>query len=163
MASTTDRIEKKRLLRAPLQLVCGAISDSSQFGKWFGARIDGPFIAGQRATGKFVPTSADSEAAKSQKQFEGMPFEWIVDRVEPMRFFSLRWHPMAVEPGVDYSKEPTTLVEFKLEEAAGGTMLTVIESGFDQIPLERRAKAYNSHEQGWTMQLELIEKYLARS
>jgi hypothetical protein len=70
---------------------------------------------------------------------------------------------MAVEPGVDYSKEPTTLVEFKLEEAPGGTMLTVIESGFDQIPLERRSKAFASHEPGWTMQLELIEKYLARS
>lgn len=78
-----------------------------------------------------------------------------------MRLFSLRWHPFAVEPGIDYSKEPTTLVVFELEEVSGGTMLTVTESGFDRIPLERRAKAFASHEQGWTAQTELIEKYLA--
>jgi len=161
MASNTDRIEKKRLLRAPRELVWRAISDSTQFGKWFGAEFDGPFVAGKRATGKFVPTTVDVEAAKSQKRHEGMPFEWTIDRVEPMRLFSLRWHPMAVDPGVDYSKEPTTLVVFELEEAPDGTMLTVTESGFDQIPIERRAKAFSSHEPGWTMQTTLLDKYLA--
>jgi uncharacterized protein YndB with AHSA1/START domain len=161
MATNTDRIEKKVLLRAPRERVWRAISDSSQFGRWFGAAFDGPFVVGARMTGKFVPTTVDAEAAKRQKPHEGKPFEWSVDRVEPMRLFSIRWHPMAVEPGIDYSKEPTTLVVFELEEVSGGTMLTVNESGFDQIPLERRAKAFSSHEQGWTAQTTLIDKYLA--
>jgi uncharacterized protein YndB with AHSA1/START domain len=161
MATNTDRIEKKVLLRAPRELVWRAIRDSSHFGSWFGAKFDGPFVAGARTTGKFVPTTADAEVAKQQKQYEGIAFEWSIDRIEPMRLFSLRWHPMAVEPGVDYSKEPTTLVVFELEETSGGTMLTVTESGFDQIPLERRAKAFSSHERGWTDQTTMMDKYLA--
>src|SRR5260370_444042 len=161
MATNTDRIEKKVLLRALRERVWRAISDSRQFGSSFGAEFNGPFVAGARTSGKFVPTTVDAEAAKRQKPHEGRPFEWSVDRVEPMRLFSIRWHPMAVEPGVDYSKEPTTLVVFELEEAAGGTMLTITESGFDQIPLERRAKAFAANQGGWTAQMKLIEKYLA--
>jgi uncharacterized protein YndB with AHSA1/START domain len=161
MATNTDRIEKRVLLRAPRQRVWRAISDSSQFGSWFGVEFNGPFIAGARMTGRIVPTTADAEIARSQKPYEGTPFEISVDRIEPPRLFSFRWHPYAVDAGVDYSKEPTTLVVFELEEAAGGTMLTITESGFDQIPLERRAKAFASNEQGWAAQARLIEKYLA--
>ena len=161
MATNTDRIEKKALLRAPRERVWRALSDSRQFGSWFGVEFDGPFVAGTRTTGRLVPTTVDAEVAKSQKPYEGRALELSVDRVEPMRLFSFRWHPFAVEPGIDYSKEPTTLVVFELEEVSGGTMLTVTESGFDRIPLERRAKAFASHEQGWTAQTKLIEKYLA--
>jgi uncharacterized protein YndB with AHSA1/START domain len=161
MATSTDRIEKRVRLRAPRERVWRAISDSSQFGSWFGVRFDGPFIAGTRMTGRIVPTTVDAEVAKSQKPHEGWAFEISVDRIEPQRLFSFRWHPYAVDAGVDYSKEPTTLVVFELEEAAGGTMLTITESGFDQIPLERRAKAFASNEQGWAAQAQLIEKYLA--
>ncbi len=161
METNTDRIEKKVLLRAPRERVWRAISDSRQFGSWFGVQFDGPFVAGAPIIGKLVPTTVDAEVAASQKPYEGVRFEFAVDRVEPMRLFSFRWHPYAVEPGVDYSKEPTTLVVFELAEAASGTMLTVTESGFDRIPLERRAKAFAANEGGWTAQMKLIEKYLA--
>ena len=161
MATNTDRIEKRVLLRASRERVWRAISDSRQFGSWFGVDFDGPFVAGVSITGKMVGTTVDPEVAKRQKAHEGFRFEFAVDRVEPMRLFSFRWHPFALESGVDYSKEPSTLVVFELEEASGGTMLTVTESGFDKIPLERRAKAFAANEQGWAAQMTLIDKYLA--
>ena len=161
MATNTDRIEKKVLLRAPQERVWRAISDSKQFGSWFGVKFDGPFVAGRPTIGKIVPTTVDAEVAEMQKPYTGFRFEFSVDRVEPMRLFSFRWHPFAMETGVDYSKEPTTLVVFELEEASGGTMLTVSESGFDRIPIERRAKAFAANEGGWSAQVKMIEKYLA--
>ena len=163
MATNTDRIEKKILLRAPLERVWRAISDSKQFGSWHGVEFDGPFIAGAGMVGRVVPSTVDvdAEVAESRKKYEGTPFSISVERIEPMRLFSMRWYPFDEESGVDYSKEPWTLVEFRLEEVAGGTMLTVTESGFDAIPLDQRAKALTSHEQGWAAQGNLIEKYLA--
>jgi uncharacterized protein YndB with AHSA1/START domain len=161
MSTNTDRIEKKVLLRAPRERVWRAISDSRQFGSWFGVEFHDPFVAGTAITGKIVPTTVDAEVAARQKPYEGHRFEFLVDRIEPMRVFSFRWHPFAMEKDVDYSKEPTTLVAFELEEAPGGTMLKVTESGFDRIPLERRANAFAANEGGWTAQMKLIEKYLA--
>ena len=161
MANDTDRIEKKVLLRAPRERVWRAISDSKQFGSWFGVAFNEPFVPQKRMLGKMVGTTVDAEIAKRQKAHEGIAFEFTVDRVEPQRLFSFRWHPYALDSGVDYSKEQSTLVTFVLEEAAGGTMLTVTESGFDRIPLERRAKAFAANEQGWAAQMTLIEKYLA--
>ena len=162
MTASTDRIVKSVLLRASRERVWRAISDSKEFGSWFGVEFDGPFVAGASIVGKIIPTTVDAEVAKTQEPYKGFRFEFAVDRVEPMRLFSFRWHPFAVDSGVDYSKEPSTLVAFQLEDAAGGTMLTVIESGFDQIPLERRAKAFAANEGGWTAQMKLIEKYLAQ-
>ena len=161
MSSNTDRIEKKVLLRAPRERVWRAISDSRQFGSWFGVEFDGPFVVGTPIVGKLVPTTVDAEVAEKQKPYTGFRFEVAVERIEPMRLFSFRWHPYAVEPSVDYSKEPSTLVAFELEEASDGTLLTVTESGFDRIPLERRAKAFAANEGGWTAQVKMIEKYLA--
>jgi uncharacterized protein YndB with AHSA1/START domain len=158
----SDRIEKKVLLRAPQSRVWQAISDSQQFGIWFGVEFDGPFVAGQRLVGRIKPTQVDPEVAKMQEPYAGKAFDWFVERIEPMRLFSARWHPFAVEPGVDYSKEPTTLVAFELEEVAGGTRLTITESGFDRIPLERRAQAFASNEGGWEKQAQLIAKYVER-
>jgi uncharacterized protein YndB with AHSA1/START domain len=160
---TNDRIEKKVLLRAPLERVWRAVSDAGQFGAWFGVAFDGPFVAGARLTGRIVPTKADEEVAKLQKPYEGATFEIYVDRIEAERLFSFRWHPFAIDPTFDYSKEPTTLVVFELEEAAGGTLLTITESGFDRIPLARRAQAFTSNEGGWAHQARLIEKYLANA
>jgi len=157
----TDRIEKKILLRAPCQRVWHAISDAQQFGSWFGMRFDGAFAAGARLTGTIAPTTVDDEIAKAQQPHTGMAFEFVVDRIEPPRLFSFRWHPYAVDPGTDYSQEPMTLVVFALEEVPGGTLLTITESGFDQIPLARRAEAFKSNEQGWAAQTMLIEKFLA--
>src|SRR5499427_911114 len=161
MGNVSDRIEKKITLRAPVGRVWRAISDSAQFGAWFGVRFDGPFVPGQPISGKIAATEVDPEVAKLQKPYEGRAFDITVDRIEPERLFSFRWHPFAIEPGIDYSKEPTTLVVFTLEEQPGGINLTVTESGFDQIPLDRRAKAFAANEGGWEKQMTLIEKHLA--
>jgi uncharacterized protein YndB with AHSA1/START domain len=160
---TTDRIEKKIVLNAPIDRVWRAISDAKEFGSWFGMAFDGPFVQGNRMTGKIVPTTVDAEVAKLQKPHEGKAFEITIDRIEPMRKFSFRWHPFAIDPSVDYSKEPTTLITFELEKVSGGTQLTITESGFDKIPLARRAEAFKANEGGWEKQTQLIAKYLAKN
>src|SRR5262245_27414613 len=147
--AVTDRIEKNVLLRAPLARVWRALTDAREFGRWFGVEFDGPFVAGAPLRGVIAPTQADAEVAKMQQPYAGKPFDITVERIEPQRLFSFRWHPYAVEPGLDYSKEPTTLVEFTLVEQANGVLLTVTESGFDTIPLERRATAFSANDGGW--------------
>jgi len=159
----TDRIEKKVLLRAPRKRVWRALADAAEFGSWFGVKFAGPFEPGAKLRGLVVPTTVDAGVAKAQKEYEGTPFEITVDQMEPERLFSFRWHPFAIDPGVDYSAEPTTLVVFELEEVEGGIMLTVTESGFDQIPLARRAKAFTANEGGWSMQVKLIAQYVSRA
>ena len=161
MSSTTDRIEKRVVLSATRERVWRAISDAKEFGTWFGAEFDGAFVAGARLVARIQPTQVDPEVAKLQEAHRGRGFEWTVERVEPMRHMSFRWHPFAIEPGYDYSKEPTTLIVFELEDVSGGTQLTITESGFDRIPLERRAKAFAGNSSGWSHQMNLIEKYLA--
>jgi uncharacterized protein YndB with AHSA1/START domain len=162
MPSGTDRIEKAVLLKAPLSRVWRAISDAGEFGSWFGVRFSGGFEPGANLRGTLVPTRADPEVAKMQKQYEGFAFDIVVDRVEPQKLFSFRWHPYAIEPGFDYSKEPMTLVVFTLEEVPGGTRLTVTETGFDKLPPSRRAKAFEMNEGGWTSQMKLLEKHVSR-
>jgi uncharacterized protein YndB with AHSA1/START domain len=159
----TDRIEKKVLLRAPQKRVWRALSDSMEFGSWFGVRFDGPFTPGASMRGVIVPTTVDAEVARAQKDYEGKAFTMTIEQMEPERLFSFRWHPFAVEPDIDYSAEPMTLVVFTLEQAADGVMLTVTESGFDQIPLARRAKAFTANEGGWSMVVKLIEKHLGNA
>jgi len=158
---TTDRIDKQIVLKAPIERVWRAIGDSTEFGRWFGVAFDGPFTAGRSLTGRIVPTTVDPEVAQMQKPYEGMPFEFKVESLEPPRRCVFGWHPFAIEPGVDYSQEPMTRIVFELQEVAGGTRLTITESGFDRIPLERRAKAFAANEGGWEHQARLIEKYLA--
>ncbi len=157
-----DRIVKTTVLKAPRDRVWRAVSDSQQYGAWFGARFDGAFTAGAKLTATIVPTEADADVAKSQEPYRGRTFTFDVERVEPPRLIAFRWHPYAVDPAVDYSNEPTTLIVFELEEIDGGTKLTITESGFDKIPLARRAEAFKMNEGGWQAQLMLIEKYLAR-
>lgn len=161
MNTTTNAIEKKVLLRAPLSRVWRAISDSSEFGAWFGVTFEGPFVPGALLRGKITGTTVDPEVARLQKPHEGKAFNIIVEQMVAERLFSFRWHPYAIEPGIDYSKEPTTLVTFRLDEMPDGVQLTVTESGFDQIPLERRAKAFTENEGGWSHQMVLISKFLA--
>jgi uncharacterized protein YndB with AHSA1/START domain len=159
---STDRIEKQVFLRAPLGRVWRALTDSKEFGTWFGVKFDQPFSPGAKMLGRAAPTEVDADVAKGQKQYEGLPFEITIEKLEPERLFSFRWHPYAIEKGVDYSKEPTTLIEFSLKEESGGVRLIVTESGFDQIPLERRAKAFTANEKGWATQMRLIEAYLGQ-
>jgi uncharacterized protein YndB with AHSA1/START domain len=163
MTAVPDRIEKQVLLRAPRARVWRALTDSREFGSWFGVKFDGPFKAGERIVGKIAPTTADAKVAEMQKPYEGMTFDITIDRIEPERLFSFRWHPFAIDPKVDYSHEPTTLVVFELKDAPDGIMLTVIESGFNGIPLSRRAEAFKMNEGGWAAQMTLIEKYLAKA
>ncbi|HEY2366039.1 MAG TPA: SRPBCC family protein [Polyangiaceae bacterium] len=157
-----DRIEKNVLLRAPLARVWRAISDSKEFGAWFGVAFDGPFVTGKAMVGRIVPTQVDAEVAKLQEPHRGAKFAITIESIEPMARFSFRWHPFAIDPNVDYSKEETTLVELVLSEEAGGTRLVITESGFDRVPLERRAKAFTANEDGWEHQSKLIEKYVSR-
>ena len=159
---STDRIEKNVLLRAPRSRVWRALTDSQEFGSWFGVKFEDPFTPGALVRGVIVPTTVDADVAEAQKAYEGQPFEITIDQMDPERLFSFRWHPYAVEPNYDYSGEPTTLVVFTLDDATDGIMLTVTESGFDQIPLARRAKAFSSNEGGWTMVVKMFAEYLAR-
>src|SRR5437773_3402290 len=132
---STDRIEKKVVLRAPRSRVWRAIADAQEFGAWFGVRLEGAFAPGERLKGQITVPG-----------YEHVTMDITVERVDPERLFSYRWHPYAVDPGVDHSAEPTTLVEFRLEEVAGGTELSVVESGFDRIPVARRAEAFRMNE-----------------
>ncbi len=160
---STDRIEKKILLRAPRSRVWRALSDSVEFGSWFGVKFEGPFTPGACMRGRLVGTTVDPEVAKSQQQLGDLPFEITIEQMEAERLFSFRWHPFAVERGLDYSAEPTTLVVFVLEEVADGVMLTVTESGFDRIPPARRAEAFKANEGGWGIMVKMIEGYLVHA
>lgn len=160
MASSTDRIEKTVVLKAPRERVWRAISDAKQFGTWFGVEFEGPFVAGAHLAGRITPTKVDPEVARQQAPYAGAKFDWTVERIEPMQRMAFRWHPFAVDPSVDYAGEPTTLIVFELEEVAGGTHLTITESGFDGIPLGRRAAAFKANEGGWEAQARLIAKYV---
>jgi len=158
-----DRIEKRITLKAPLARVWDAISDSQKFGVWFGVRFDAPFAPGKHLVGRMTPTQVDDETAKRQKAYEGKTFNITVEAITPPTHFSFRWRPFALDEKRDYSKEPTTLVEFVLTEVAGGTQVDVTESGFDGIPLDRRAEAFSANEGGWAKQLQLIGKYVERT
>jgi len=146
----TDRIEKSVVLRAPRSRVWRSISDAREFGTWFRVDLEGDFAAGARIQGKILVPG-----------YEHLTMEVWVERVEPEHLFSYRWHPYAVDPDVDYSDEPTTLVEFRLDDDPEGTRLTVIESGFDQIPAGRRAEAFRMNEGGWAAQIGNIERHVS--
>jgi uncharacterized protein YndB with AHSA1/START domain len=158
-----DRIEKEVLLKAPLERVWRAISDADEFGQWFGVRFDGPFVAGRSVIGVITPTAVDADVAKDQEPFAGMADAWQIEAVEPQRRLAFRWHPYGLEEGVDDTEEPTTLVEFTLEEVAEGVLLRIVESGFDTLPANRRTSAFEGNSEGWATQTELVRKYLAIS
>ena len=147
----TDRIEKRIELKAPISRVWTALTDYREFGEWFQVKLDGPFVPGQVSRGRITYPG-----------YEHVKWEAVVQQMEPERLFSFTWHPYAIDPEVDYSTEPPTLVEFTLEKTAAGTLLSVTESGFDKIPAHRRAEALRRNDSGWTEQTKNIEKYLAR-
>jgi uncharacterized protein YndB with AHSA1/START domain len=149
-APSTDRIEKTILLKAPRSRVWRAIVTPKEFGEWFGAKMTGVFTPGVWSKGPITYPG-----------YEHLMMEMLVERIEPERLFSYRWHPYAVDPKVDYSSEPTTLVEFRLEEAKDGTQLTIVESGFDRIPVARRAEAFRMNDRGWGQQTESIARHVS--
>jgi uncharacterized protein YndB with AHSA1/START domain len=148
---TTDRIEKTILLRAPRARVWRALADAREFGAWFLVKLESPFVPGATVRGQVTHPG-----------YEHVTMEVTVERMDAERLFSFRWRPYAIDPNVDYSAEPKTLVEFRLEDAEGGTRLTITESGFDAIPAGRRAEAYRMNDQGWTQQTENIRRHVER-
>lgn len=148
---STDRIEKKVTLDAPRSRVWRALTDVQQFNSWFGVALESPFTPGAEVSGKIT-----------FRNYEHVTMTIWIETMEPERFFSFRWHPYAIESGVDFSAEPTTRVTFTLEDAGAATKLTIVESGFDAIPESRRAKAFTMNSKGWDGQIENIRKFLAR-
>jgi uncharacterized protein YndB with AHSA1/START domain len=150
MNASTDRIERKILLKAPRARVWRALSDAAEFGDWFGVDFKGKaFVAGKAVQGKVTYPG-----------YEHISMEVQIERIVPQRLLSWRWHPAAIDPAVDYSQEPTTLVVFELEEVDGGTLLTVVESGLDKIPPGRRATVFRLNTSGWDEQMLNIEKHI---
>jgi uncharacterized protein YndB with AHSA1/START domain len=152
-AAATDRIERSIHIAAPRARVWKAISQAPEFGRWFGANLDGQaFVPGQRTHG---PITIDG--------FTHIQFDVIVEKVEPQQRLSFRWHPYAVDPKVDYEKEERTLVTFTLKDAPdGGTLLTVVESGFDKVPPERRQEAFRMNSGGWEAQMKNIAAHASQ-
>jgi uncharacterized protein YndB with AHSA1/START domain/uncharacterized damage-inducible protein DinB len=148
--TSTDRIEKVVHLDVPRSRVWRALTDVRQFNAWFGSALTGAFAPGAEVSGKLT-----------FRNFEHVTMTLWIETMEPERFFSFRWHPYAIEPEVDYSAEPATLVSFTLEDAAGGTRLTIVESGFDAIPASRRATAFSMNSAGWDGQAKNLQKFLA--
>jgi len=145
-----DRIERQIELKAPVSRVWRALTDYREFGEWFRVKFEGPFVAGQVSRGQITHPG-----------YEHLRMEVVVQKIEPERYFSYTWHPYAIDAKVDYSKETPTLVEFRLEKNATGTLLKVTESGFDQIPSGRRAEAFRMDDNGWAQQLKNIESHVA--
>ena len=148
-ATTTDRIEKRFQVSANRSRVWRAISDAEEFGSWFGMKLDRPFAPGATTIGRItIP------------KYDHVTVEIVVEKVEPEGYLSYRWHPYAVDPAVDYTPEPMTLVEFRLEETPGGTAVTITESGFDRLPASRRAEAFRMNESGWAGQSKNLARHV---
>jgi uncharacterized protein YndB with AHSA1/START domain len=145
----TDRIEKSIELKAPLARVWKALTDHEEFGKWFRVKLDGPFVPGDVSNGHITHPG-----------YEHVKWHAVVQKIEPMRLFSFTWRPYAIDPKVDYSGEPSTLIEFTLEESGKGTLLRVVESGFDKLPAHRRDEAFRMNERGWGAQMENIARHV---
>ena len=146
----TDRIEKSIELKAPVSRVWRALTDHQEFGEWFQVKLDSPFVPGKVSAGHVTYPG-----------YEHIKFELVTQKLEPERLFAFSWHPYAIDPNVDYSNEPSTLVEFRLESKDKSTVLYLTESGFDSLPKDRRFEAFRKNEEGWTEQIQNIEEYLA--
>ena len=148
--TSTDSIERSIDIKAPRARVWRALADANEFGSWFGVKLtDQAFAPGARVRGNITHPG-----------YEHIVFEVKVDRVEPEQLLSFHWHPFAIDPQVDYSHETPTLVTFTLQEIEGGTRLTVVESGFDQVPAERRLEAFRMNSQGWDAQVANIARHV---
>jgi len=145
----TDRITKNIELKAPIERVWHALTDYREFGTWFRVRLEGPFVAGKTARGRVTYPG-----------YEHVAWEADIRRIDPPRYFSFTWHPYAVDPDVDYRGEPPTLVEFILEAIPDGTRLTIVESGFDGLPSDRRPEATRMNDRGWAEQVKNIKAHV---
>lgn len=160
--TSTDQIRKQIVIHAPQAKVWDALSNAEKFGTWFGARFDGPFESGRRLKMVIEPTQVAPEIAKEYEKYRGVEFDVWIDAIEPQDRFVFLWQSYAIDEGVDPEDAAKTTVEFLLSPSEEGTQLTVTESGFDQIPLDRRAQAFAGNEQGWNTQIELLKKFAER-
>src|SRR5947209_19148824 len=147
-----NRIEKRIELKTPVSRVWRALTDHREFGEWFRVKLDGPFVPGQISRGHITYPG-----------YEHVKWEAVVQKMDPERLFSFTWHPYAVDPKTDYSKETATLVEFRLEKTTSGTLLLLTESGFEKIPADRRLEAFRMNDGGWAEQMKNIVSYVGRS
>ena len=145
-------IEKQIELHAPLTRVWKALTDYREFGQWFRVQLEGPFVAGEISRGRITWPG-----------YEHLNWEATVQKIEPEHYFSFTWHPYSIDPEADYSQEPPTLVEFKLVPTAAGTSLTLVESGFENIPRERLADAFRKNDEGWSQQITNLESYVTQN
>ena len=145
----SGRIEKAIEIKAPVSRVWRALTDHREFGAWFRVKLEGPFVPGQVTRGHITYPG-----------YEHLRLEAVVQKMEPERIFSFTWHPYAIDPAHDYSAEPSTLVEFTLQSKDGGTLLRVVESGFDNIPSERRLEAFRMNDGGWDEQMKNIARHV---
>ncbi|WP_432721131.1 SRPBCC family protein [Jeongeupia wiesaeckerbachi] len=148
--SNSDRVERHIVINAPRERVWHALSHAETFGTWFGANLKGQsFAPGQRTRGPITISG-----------FEHIQFDVVIERIEPQQLLSYHWHPYPVEPNVDYELETPTRVVFTLKDAPeNATLLTVVESGFDNVPPHRRLEAFRMNDHGWAAQLENIARY----
>lgn len=149
-SAQSNQIERNILIHTPRARVWHALSNAEAFGTWFGAKLAGQtFAPGQRVRGPITICS-----------YEHVWFDVVIERMEPERLLSYRWHPYPVDPAIDYAKEEPTLVTFTLEDAPGNaTLLKVVESGFDKVPPERRLEAFRMNSNGWEAQLANISRH----
>ena len=148
----TNIIRKQIELRAPVARVWRALTDYREFGEWFRVKLEGPFVAGQVSRGHITYPG-----------YEHLRWEAQIRTLEPERQFSYSWHPYAVDPKVDYSQEPQTFVDFRLEKSGSGTLLTITESGFEQLKDDkRRLEAFRMNDGGWAEQSRNIEAHVTR-
>ncbi len=145
----SDRIERIVDLKASPARVWRALTDHAEFGTWFRVRLDGPFAPGAVSRGHITYPG-----------YEHLRWEAVVQKMEPERLFSFTWHPYAIDPQADYSAEPSTLVEFTLEQIPTGTRLRIVESGFDKLPANRRDEAFRMNDGGWSIQAENIARHV---
>lgn len=169
-SETTDRIEKSVVLNAPVSRVWRALTDAHEFGQWFGVELEGAFEEGKRINATFTHALDEAAIVEYQRKLglkpskiklpEGRLTFCTVERIEPERYFSFRWIPYGIDAEADLEHEPQTLVEFRLEPTAEGTLLTIVESGFDRVPVHRRERAFRMNEGGWAAQAENVKRHV---
>ncbi len=146
--TNTDRIEKEIDLAASVERVWRALTDASEFGTWFRVELDGPFKVGGSVCGEIT-----------HPECKGTHMEVHVERMDERERFSFRWNPL---PDATGPRAPSTLVEFTLQARPGGTRLRIVESGFDQLPPDKRDEAFRLNDHGWTEQTENIRAHVER-
>ena len=145
-----DSIEKTMELSAPVSRVWRALTDHEEFGAWFRVKLDGPFVVGEATRGRITYPG-----------YEHMHWVATVQTMEAERLFAFTWCPYGGDPDYDYSNEPVTRVEFRLEPTNNGTRLFITESGFNALPDEpRRVDALRRNSQGWDGQVKNIAAHV---